>query len=53
MLPGAVFEGDIDLHARLDQDGTVRPSAGDIEGRITARAGDAGLQLVLNSLVEG
>ncbi len=53
MLPGALFEGPIDLHVRLDQDGTVRPSAGDIEGRVKSKAGEANVQLVLNSLVEG
>ncbi len=53
MLPGALFEGPIDLHVRLDQDGTVRASPGDIEGRVQSNAGDANVQLVLNSLVEG
>lgn len=53
MLPGALFEGAIDLHVRLDQDGTVRASPGDIEGRVQSNAGDTNIQLVLNSLVEG
>ncbi len=53
MLPGALFEGSIELHVRLDQDGTVRPSPGDIEGRMQSNAGDANVQLVLNSLIEG
>lgn len=53
MLPGAVFEGEVNLHARLDQDGTVRSSPGDIEGRVSVQAGDSTVQLVLNSLVEG
>ncbi len=52
MIPGAVFEGNIELQARLDQDGTVRSAPGDIEGRMGVVAGDANVQLTLNTLVE-
>lgn len=53
MLPGAVFEGDIDLRARLDRDGTVAPGFGDLQGRLEVKAGDSGVPLVLNTILEG
>lgn len=50
MLPGARFAGAVDLLARLDQDGVAGPSPGDLEGRITAKAGDTGVPLLLNTV---
>ena len=52
MVKGAQFEGEIDIIARLDMDGVAKAQPGDIEGTITARAGDAAVEIVLDRIVE-
>ena len=52
MVKGAQFEGEIDITARLDMDGVAKAQPGDIEGTITARAGDAAVEIVLDRVVE-
>jgi hypothetical protein len=51
MLPGAGFEGPITLFARVDQDGDAAPTPGDIDGTISATAGDKNIELVLDNLI--
>ncbi len=51
MLPGAGFEGPITLFARVDQDGDAAPTPGDIDGKISATAGDKNIELVLDNLI--
>lgn len=53
MLEGNVFEGTINLTARLDQDGNAKPSPGDIEGTLTVQAGDKQANIVLDRQIEG
>ncbi len=53
MLEGNKFEGAIRITARLDQDGNAKASPGDIEGDTLAQAGDKGVNIVLNRIVEG
>lgn len=53
MLEGNVFEGTIELTARLDQDGNAKPSPGDIEGVLTVEAGNKQADIVLNKQIEG
>ena len=52
MVKGAQFEGEIDITARLDMDGVAKAQPGDIEGTVTARAGDAAVEIVLDRIVE-
>jgi hypothetical protein len=52
MVKGAQFEGEIDITARLDMDGVAKAQPGDIEGVVTARAGDAAVEIVLDRMVE-
>lgn len=53
MMEGSVFEGNLTLTARLDQDGNRKSSAGDIEGKVNVQAGQKGVKLVLDTVVEG
>ena len=53
MIEGIIFEGNLTLTARLDQDGNRKSSPGDIEGKVNVQAGEKGVKLVLNSLVAG
>ena len=53
MMEGSQFEGAMNLTARLDQDGNRKSSPGDVEGKIQIRAGQKGVQLVLNNLISG
>jgi hypothetical protein len=53
MIEGSIFEGSLTLTARLDQDGNRKSSPGDIEGKIVVKAGEKGVKLVLDTLVEG
>ena len=53
MMPDSVFEGDLTLTARLDQDGNRKSSPGDIEGKVSVKAGEKGVKLVLDTVVEG
>ena len=51
MLPGAGFDGPITLFARVDQDGDAAPTPGDIDGKVSATAGDKNIELVLDNLI--
>lgn len=51
MLEGIMFEGKIDLTVRLDQDGNAKAGPGDIEGRISAMAGDENVDIVLDRII--
>jgi len=53
MIEGIIFEGNLTLTARLDQDGNRKSSPGDIEGKVNVQAGEKGVKLVLNSVVAG
>ena len=53
MMEGSVFEGNLTLTARLDQDGNRKSSPGDIEGKVSVKAGEKGVKLVLDKVVEG
>jgi hypothetical protein len=53
MIPGSVFEGNLTLTARLDQDGNRKSSPGDVEGKVVVKAGEKGVKLVLDTVVEG
>jgi len=53
MLEDSVFEGNLTLTARLDQDGNRKSSPGDIEGKVNVKAGEKGVQLILDTVVEG
>ncbi len=53
MMEGSVFEGSLTLTARLDQDGNRKSSPGDIEGKATVQAGQKGVKLILDTVVEG
>jgi hypothetical protein len=53
MMPGSIFEGNLTLKARLDQDGNRKSSPGDVEGKVVVKAGEKGVKLVLDTLVEG
>ena len=53
MIEGSVFEGNLTLTARLDQDGNRKSSPGDIEGKVDVQAGDKKVKLVLDKVVEG
>jgi hypothetical protein len=51
MLPGAVFDGPMTIFARLDKDGDAAANSGDIDGSVTASAGDKQLKIILNHLI--
>ncbi len=53
MIPGNVFEGPMSIHARLDHDGNAKANKGDLRGSIKANAGDQGVKIILDGLVEG
>jgi hypothetical protein len=53
MMPGAKFEGDLTLTARLDQDGDAKASPGDVEGSREVKPGDKNADLVLDRAVPG
>jgi hypothetical protein len=53
MMPGSVFEGELTLTARIDQDGDARSSANDLEGTATITAGDNKVELVIDHQVGG
>jgi hypothetical protein len=53
MMEGSVFEGSLTLTARLDQDGNRKSSPGDVEGKVIVKAGEKGVKLVLDNVVEG
>ena len=53
MIEGSLFEGNLTLTARLDQDGNRKSSPGDIEGKVVVKAGEKGVNLVLDTIVEG
>ncbi len=53
MMPGSVFEGELTLTARIDQDGDARSSADDLEGTATIIAGDNKVELVIDHQVGG
>lgn len=53
MMPGAKFDGDLTLTARLDQDGDAKASPGDIEGSREVKPGDKNADLVLDHVVPG
>jgi hypothetical protein len=53
MLPGAGFDGPITLFARVDQDGDAAPAPGDIDGKVSATAGDKNIELVIDNLIGG
>ncbi len=52
MIEGTKFEGTMNLTARLDQDGNRKSSPGDVEGKVQITAGQQGVQLVLENLIE-
>jgi hypothetical protein len=51
MMPGSVFEGELTLTARIDQDGDARSSPDDLEGTLTVTAGDNKVELVIDHKV--
>lgn len=51
MMPGASFEGSLTLTARVDHDGFAGVTPGDIEGTVTAMAGDENKDIVLNQVI--
>ena len=51
MIDGTQFEGDMNLTARLDQDGNRKSSPGDVEGKVQVTAGQKEVQLVLDNLI--
>ena len=51
MMPGSVFEGEMVLTARIDQDGDARSSPDDLEGILTVTAGDTKVELVIDHQV--
>ena len=51
MMPGSVFEGEMILTARIDQDGDAKSSPDDLEGILTVTAGDHELELVIDHKV--
>lgn len=53
MMEGSAFEGNLTLSARLDQDGNRKSSPGDIEGKVVIQAGQKGVKLILDTVVEG
>lgn len=53
MMPGSVFEGEMTLTARIDQDGDARSSPSDLEGTLTVTAGDNKVELVIDHQVGG
>lgn len=48
MMPGSVFEGEMTLTARIDQDGDARSSPDDLEGILTVTAGDTDVKLIID-----
>ena len=48
MMEGRLFEGNLILTARLDQDGNRKSSPGDIEGKVNVQAGEKQVKLVLD-----
>ena len=52
MMEGSQFEGTMNLMARLDQDGNRKSSPGDVEGKVQITAGQKGVQLVLDNMIE-
>ena len=53
MIEGSVFEGNLTLTVRLDQDGNRKSSPGDVEGKANVIAGEKGVKLILDTVVEG
>jgi hypothetical protein len=53
MMPGSVFEGEMTLTARIDQDGDARSSPDDLEGTATITAGNQDVEIVIDRLVGG
>jgi hypothetical protein len=51
MMPGSVFEGEMILTARIDQDGDARSSPDDLEGVLTVTTGDDKVELVIDHQV--
>jgi hypothetical protein len=51
MMPGSVFEGEMILTARIDQDGDARSSPDDLEGILTVTAGDNKVDLIIDHQV--
>ncbi len=52
MMPGAQFEGNLSVTARLDHDGDAKARPGDLLGKIIAKPGDKGVKIVLNQSVQ-
>ena len=52
MIEGTQFAGTMNLTARLDQDGNRKSSPGDVEGKVQVMAGQKGVQLLLDNLIE-
>lgn len=53
MMPGSVFEGEMTLTARIDQDGDAKSSPSDLEGILNVTAGDNKVELIIDHLVGG
>lgn len=53
MMPGAQFDGELTLTARLDQDGDAKASPGDIEGSREVKPGDKKADVILDRVVPG
>lgn len=51
MMPGSVFEGEMTLTARIDQDGDAKSSPDDLEGILKVTAGDHKVELVIDHKV--
>lgn len=51
MMPGSVFEGELTLTARIDQDGDARSGPDDLEGTATITAGNQQVKIVIDRRV--
>ncbi|CAI2719708.1 c-type cytochrome biogenesis protein CcmI/CycH [Nitrospina watsonii] len=53
MLPDVEFDGPVTLLFRLDNDGNLKSTPGDMEGEANANAGDENIEVVMETLVAG
>lgn len=53
MLPDTEFDGAVTLLFRLDNDGNLKSTPGDMEGQIDANAGDTNINVVMETIVGG
>ena len=53
MLPDVEFDGAVTLLFRLDNDGNLKSTPGDMEGEVNAMAGDTNVTAVMDTIVGG